>query len=79
MNDKEFLEESKAFLPKNTNKKLLPLIREKISYFGEIEDLLSDELSFVNPILNYAKESLMWKQEEDINNTKVNLNLVLLQ
>lgn len=65
------------FLPRNISPKLLPLIKEKISYFGEIGETLSGELSFVNPLPTYDKESLKWKQEKDITNTKEYLQAII--
>ncbi len=77
MTIEEFAEKAKDFLPKNINKKILFLIKEKISYFGEIQSFIDGELSFVNTIADYAKESLMWKQEKDIANTKTYLKTIM--
>jgi glutamyl-tRNA synthetase len=77
LTDKEFLEKAKNFLPENFPLKILPLIREKIQYFGEIPDLLNGELSFVNEVPSYDKESLKWRQEKDLLNTKDYLKQVI--
>ncbi len=73
----DFITRSKDFLPNNLSSKLLPLIKEKVSYFGEIQALLDGELSFVNPLPAYNKESLKWKQEPDLVNTKTYLQTIL--
>ena len=77
LSESDFLNHAKNFLPANFSQKLLPLIREKISYFGEIPALLEGELSFVNPLPGYNKESLKWKQEPDLVNTKIYLKSVI--
>lgn len=77
LSDSDFLSHAQKYLPANFSHKLLPLIKEKISYFGEIPSLLEGELSFVNPLPGYDKESLKWKQEPDLVNTKVYLKTVI--
>jgi len=77
LSDDDFLKHAKDFIPENFSIKLLPLIREKISYFGEIPALLEGELSFVNGLSSYSKESLKWKQEPDLVNTKIYLQSVI--
>lgn len=77
MNIKEFENHAKAFIPANTPSTLLPLIKEKINKFSEIEDLLNGELSFVRPLPKYPKELLKWKQEKDLVNTKEYLKLII--
>jgi glutamyl-tRNA synthetase len=77
LSDDDFMKHAKGFLPENFSPKLLPLIREKISYFGEIPALLEGELSFVNTSSTYSKESLKWKQEPDLVNTKVYLETAI--
>ena len=57
--------------------KLLPLIKEKIHIFSEIPSLLEGELSFVSPLAAYSKESLKWKQEPDLTNTKIYLKSII--
>lgn len=54
----------------NVPKKLLSLVKEKITKYSDIPDLLSGELSFVDSISTFPKESLKWKQEPDLVNTK---------
>ena len=77
MNMEEFRNSAKDFLPKNLNDKLIPLIKEKINYFGEIENLLSNELSFVNSLPIYKIQLLKWKDEKDIRNIKIYLKNVI--
>ena len=77
MSDDEFSAHAKNFVSKNISNKILPLIKEKISYFGEIESLLNGELSFVDGIGSYDKESLKWKQEKDLVNTKEYLKMII--
>jgi glutamyl/glutaminyl-tRNA synthetase len=73
----EFTKSANKFIPENISPKLLPLIKEKISKYSEIEDLLEGELSFINPLNEYSKESLKWKQEKDLVNTKEYLRLII--
>lgn len=73
----EFIERAKNFIPENTDSKLIPLLKEKINKFNDIPELLTSELSFVSDISDYKKESLMWKQETDILNTKKYLNDII--
>jgi len=68
---------AKDFIPEGTSEKLLPLIKEKISKFSDIKDLLEGELSFIRPLAPYAKESLKWKQEKDLENTKIYLKSII--
>ncbi|MDO8575592.1 MAG: glutamate--tRNA ligase [bacterium] len=80
MTAEEFREEAKSFLPENLrekSEKLLPLIKEKINKFSDIPELFNTELSFTKGVPDYAKESLKWRQEKDLVNTKEYLNLVL--
>ncbi len=73
----EFIAKAKDFIPANTDNKLIPLLKEKINKFADIKTLLDGELSFINSINEYSKESLMWKQEKDIQNTKQYLNEII--
>ena len=77
MSIEEFKKAAADFLPENVSEKLFPLIKEKISYFGEIKPLLDGELSFTNPLPTYDKENLKWKQEPDLVNTKTYLKNVI--
>jgi len=76
-----FAESAKKFFPENVPTKyipdLLPLIKEKISYFGQIKEIIEGELSFVFPLSDYPKEKLMWKQEKDLATTKSHLKNVI--
>lgn len=74
MSLEKFAEAAQDFIPARTSPKLFPLIKEKINKFSDIKELLEGELSFVNPLPNYPKESLKWKQEKDLGNTKIYLN-----
>jgi len=78
LSDKEFVEHSLRFLPewlslesqpaKSTLlDRLLPLIKDKISAFGEIKSLFDEngELRFVNKLTDYKAESLLWKKNPD--------------
>lgn len=73
----EFTGKAKKFLPENVSEKLLPLIKEKVSYFGEIQSIIDGELSFTKPLPSYDKESLKWKQEPDLINTKKYLKEII--
>ena len=77
LSDGEFIENVKKFSSDDLPKKLLPLIKEKISFFGQIPELLEGELSFVKLVPDYSKESLKWKQEKDLTNTKEYLKSII--
>lgn len=69
MSLEKFTETMKPFLPADvsdvTAMKLSPLIKEKISFFAQIPELLKGELSFVNSLQAYDKARLNWKEEKN--------------
>ena len=73
----EYIKAAGEFIPKNISPKVLPLIKEKVQIFSEIPELLKGELSFIESVPEYKKESLMWKQETDISNTKNYLEKII--
>lgn len=73
----DFSKLAKDFIPENIPQKLLPLIKEKINKFSEIKELFETELSFINPLKEYSFESLKWKQEKDLVNTKKYLETII--
>lgn len=77
LNDADFILHAKNFIQEEILIKILPLVREKISFFKEISSLLDGELSFIKPLPTYDKESLKWKQEKDLSATKENLKLII--
>lgn len=77
LSDTEFLKYCSTFNKEEISDKVLPLLREKVQYFGQIHSLLNDELSFIKSVEKYEKEKLMWKQEKDINVTKGHIKVVI--
>lgn len=77
MSLEDFTLHAKDYIPTGTSPKLFPLIKEKVSKFSDIKDLVEGELSFVNPLPTYSKESLKWKQEKDLVNTKIYLREII--
>ncbi len=79
LSDAEFIAYAAAFAPATVDlaaaPKILALVREKIHTFGEIKTLFAadGELSFVAGVPDYKKESLMWRQEKEIAQTKIHL------
>ncbi len=73
LSDADFIDRAKVFLPEwlatssPVFKRLLPLLREKISAFGEIAGLLGreGELGFVYAISDYPATLLLWKKDPD--------------
>jgi glutamyl/glutaminyl-tRNA synthetase len=73
LTDEDFTERAGAFVPEwvvpksDVFKKLIPLLREKISTFGELTTMLSKngELGFVHQLSEYATDSLLWKKNPD--------------
>jgi glutamyl-tRNA synthetase len=77
MSLEDFKNSAKLFLPERLEVKLIPLIKEKISYFGEIKALLEGELSFIYQLPIYNKELLKWKQEKNLDKTKGYLKIII--
>lgn len=77
LSDADFFTHAKIFLPADFSVKLLPLIKEKISFFAQIPELLETELSFITTPPTYQKESLKWKQENDLVNTRIYLQTII--
>jgi glutamyl-tRNA synthetase len=73
----DFKKSAKKFIPENISEKLLPLIKEKVNKFSDIDELIKGELAFINPLESYSKESLKWKSEPDLVNTKVYLKTII--
>lgn len=80
LSDKKFEESVDEFMPEEIKKlqkyqkninKITPIIKERIDKFGDLKDM-SDrgELSYFFEIPDYDTESLMWKEEENISETK---------
>ncbi len=71
--DADFAEYAKPFVPEwivpksQIFNKLIPVLRDKISTFGEITAMLSPsgELAFVHTLGEYGKELLLWKKNPD--------------
>jgi glutamyl-tRNA synthetase len=76
-----FAKHAEPFLPKDLSKdfldKLLPLLKEKISFFGEIPELFKGELSFIYPLPAYEKSKLNWKQEKESSVTKSHIKTLM--
>ncbi len=81
LSDEAFVGQADAFLPEWLRSRspivmrLLPLLREKISVFGEIPALVDEkgELAFVKGLADYSKESLLWKKNPDPSASKRHL------
>jgi glutamyl-tRNA synthetase len=73
LNNDEFQSHASPFVPEwlatssPLFKRCIPLLREKISSFGEIPQLLADngELGFVHGLKDYAPLSLLWKKNPE--------------
>ncbi len=73
LSDTDFAEHAKPFLPEwivpksDTFNKLIPVLRDKITIFGEVATMLGvgGELAFVHKLSEYKKESLLWKKNPD--------------
>ncbi|MDQ2932940.1 MAG: hypothetical protein M3Q80_00975, partial [bacterium] len=75
---------AKPFLPEwivpnsDTFKKIIPVLKDKISTFKDVTDVLSltGELGFVHRISEYPKESLLWKKNPDPKVSEIHLRYV---
>ncbi|MGC9605681.1 MAG: glutamate--tRNA ligase family protein [Minisyncoccia bacterium] len=73
LSDADFVAHAAAFLPKWLQvkspvfKRLLPLVRNKVSTFGDIAGLFGPEgeLGFVRALPDYPAELILWKKEPD--------------
>ncbi len=76
----EFKTQAENFLPsdfpKEFKEKIIPLLKEKIQFFGEIPKLIHGELSFISNVITYPKESLTWKGDT-LENAKKHINFVM--
>ncbi len=77
MNIEDFIKSVNDFTKKEIPDKIMLLLKEKISYFSQIPELLEGELSFTNQLKEYTKESLKWKEEKDLVNTKKYLKNII--
>lgn len=81
LDDETFLKEASAYLPEWLStkspkmKKLLPVLKDKISSFTEIGEMFGSngELRFVNVLTDYKPEMLLWKKNPDKNAAKSHL------
>lgn len=96
LSEADFIEHAKVFVPEwlvtssPLFKRLMPLLREKISSFGQIPELLgkgnpsaalpaggqsqAGELSFVHTISDYPSALLLWRKSPDVTKAKLHLN-----
>jgi len=73
LSDDQFIEHTQPFLPEwisatgTKMKRLIPVLRDKISVFSEIEALFSTsgELAFLKAQPDYAPDLLLWKKNPD--------------
>ncbi|MCX6715815.1 MAG: glutamate--tRNA ligase [Candidatus Taylorbacteria bacterium] len=81
LSDQQFIENAETFLPEwmgtksGTLKRILPLLRDKISSFGEIQQLFGagGELAFVSNMHEYPPGMLLWKKNPDKTAAKIHL------
>lgn len=77
MSLEDFIYKAKGFMPENLPMKVITLIKDKVNNFGEISKVIDEELSFMIPLPSFPKESLKWKQEEGLTNTKQYLENII--
>jgi glutamyl-tRNA synthetase len=73
LSDEDFLGRAQPFLPEWINSKsvtmkaLLPVLRDKLSAFGEIEAMFAPtgDLAFVRGLSDYSADRLLWKKNPD--------------
>ncbi|MEI6397008.1 MAG: glutamate--tRNA ligase [Candidatus Taylorbacteria bacterium] len=71
LSDQEFADLASPFMPEwlssgsDKSKRLVPILKEKITSFGDIGGLLSvtGELGFIKDISDYPAELLLWKKD----------------
>jgi glutamyl/glutaminyl-tRNA synthetase len=81
LSDETFIEHARPFLPEwisatgDTMKRLVPVLRDKVAVFSDIETLFSPsgELAFANKLSDYPSEKLLWKKNPDAKASSVHL------
>ncbi len=88
LDDAKFIEHARGFLPEwigaasDTMKRLIPVLRDKIAIFSDIEALFSapsatnptgGELAFVSKLSDFSAEKLLWKKNPDPKIAKAHL------
>ncbi len=82
LSDADFIDHAKVFVPEwmltssPSFKRLLPLLREKISSFSDIAILLGreGELYFAHAIADYPADLLLWKKSPDASKAKAHIS-----
>lgn len=81
LSDQEFMERAGAFMPEWITmaspiaKRLIPVLREKISTFGEISSAfaIGGELAFTKELPAYDQQLLLWKKNPDAAKARLHL------
>lgn len=76
MDEKTFIEKAGAFLPKGLPRQLVTLLKEKISYFGEISKVIDTEFLFMLPIAKYDAAKLAGKSDDAKSHLKKILEII---
>jgi glutamyl-tRNA synthetase len=87
LNDDDFVEHAKAFLPEwivpksSLFMRIIPLLRDKISCFSEVSPLLAStgELGFIGHEFKVVPDKLLWKKNPDALAARTHLQYVLSQ
>jgi glutamyl/glutaminyl-tRNA synthetase len=85
LSDQSFADHARPFLPEwlsSTSplfRRIMPLLSERISSFGEITALLGKdgELGFAHAVTDYPREMLLWKRNPDPDTARDHLSKVL--
>jgi nondiscriminating glutamyl-tRNA synthetase len=81
LSDEDFLAHAQKFLSENNfsgkiSANILSLLREKISYFGQIPEIMKTEFAFLNPIASTDKVKLAGKSDDPKNHLKKVIELI---
>ena len=71
-----FVEKAGDFIPKGTLPQIATLIKEKISFFGEIPEILKNEFAFINPLSPYDTDKLRGKSDDPKTHIKKVIELI---
>lgn len=76
LSDEAFLKHIEKFIPKDLPPQVLTLLKEKISYFGQIPEMIKTEFAFLNPLSSYDKVKLAGKSDDAKNHLKKVIDLL---
>lgn len=72
----EFIQMTKNFVTRKVSPQVYALLKEKVSYFGEIPELLATEFAFLDPISTLDPEKLKGKSDDAKTHLKLAIEIL---